>query len=80
MPTPDERIQTLVARGIMPSEAEQIVTDSDARGGRLLTESEAELYAVPDDAGMQADRLWPYFTPDIPVKYKRLWTARVVND
>lgn len=79
MPTPDERIQALVARGVMPTEAERIVADSDAREGRLLTGVEAETLAIPDDAGMQADRLWPYFTPDIPTKYKRLWTARVVD-
>ena len=80
MPTPEQRIQQLILRGILPTEAEQIVADTDARSGALLTASEAALFALDDDASRQADKLWPLWTPDIPDRYRRLWTARVIEN
>ena len=79
MPTPDERIQQLILRGILPSEAEQIVADTDAREGALLAGSETTLLAIDDEASRQTDKLWPLWTPDIPNQYRRLWTARVID-
>lgn len=79
MPTPEQRIQQLILRGILPTEAEQIVADTDARDGALLTANEAALLTVDDDTSRQADRLWPLWTPDIANRYRRLWTARVID-
>ena len=79
MLTPEQRIQQLILRGILPTEAEQIVANTDARDGALLTANEAALLAADDDASRQADKLWPLWTPDIPNKYRRLWTAKVID-
>lgn len=78
MPTSEQRIQQLILRGILPTEAEQIVADTDARDGALLTANEAALLAADDDASRQADKLWPIWTPDIPNRHRRLWTAKVI--
>lgn len=79
MPTSEQRILQLILRGILPTEAEQIVANTDARDGALLTANEAALLAADDDASRQADKLWPLWTPDIPNKYRRLWTAKVID-
>ena len=80
MPTSEQRVQQLILRGILPTEAERIVADTDERDGALLTISEAALLAIDDEASRQADKLWPLWTPDIPNKYRRLWTARVIDE
>ena len=79
-PTSEQRTQQLILRGILPTEAEQIVANTDARNGALFTESEAQVFALDDDASRQADKMWPLWTPDIPNRYRRLWTARVIDN
>ena len=79
MPTPEQRIQQLILRGILPTEAERIVSETDARSGALFTASEAALFAVDDEAAQALDKVWPLWTPDIPDKYRRLWTARTID-
>ena len=77
-PSSEERIQALLARGVMPSDATAIIRDTDARDGKILSESEAELLAISTDATIESDLLWIYWTPDIPTEYKRLWSAQDV--
>lgn len=79
-PNSEQRTQALIARGIMPTEAEQIVRDVDARAGQMLSESEAELLAISTDVTVEADRIWILWTPDIPIEYKRLWSAQDVSE
>jgi hypothetical protein len=78
-PTPEQRIRQLISRGIMPSEAERIVADVDARIGRLMTPEESDrVAAVGADAIMQA-RQWWYYSPLVPTRFKRLLDAREVT-
>ena len=64
----------------MPSEAETIVQDVDSREGRLLSPGESVLAAIQDETTAAVDQLWVFYTPDIPDEYRRLWTARTVDN
>ena len=79
-PNSEQRIQRLIARGIMPTEAEQIVREVDTREGQILSESEAELLAISTDVTVEADKVWILWTPDVPTEYKRLWSAQDVAE
>lgn len=78
--TPETRIRQLVRRGVMPSEAEAIVHDVDSREGRLLSPTENGLAALQDETTAAVDQLWVFYTPDIPDEYRRLWTARTIDN
>lgn len=78
--TPENRIRQLILRGVMPSEAEQIVQTVEERQGRLLSPTENGLAALQDETTAAVDLLWVFYTPDIPDKYRRLWTARKAQD
>lgn len=79
-PTSEERVQRLIARGLLPSDAEAVVRDVNARNGQILSESEAELLAIQTDVTAFADRLWVMYSVDIPDKYRRLWSAQDVAE
>jgi len=80
MPTSEERVQQLILRGLMPTDAEAVVRQSDERNGQLLTDSEAALLANVTQDQVDQDALWVFYTPDVPAQYKRLWTARRIED
>jgi len=80
MPTPEERVQQLILRGLMPTDAEAVVRDTDERNGQLLIGSEASLLANISQDDVDKDALWVFYTPDVPAQYKRLWTARRIED
>lgn len=75
MPTPEQAYQQLVRRGIMPTDAQRIVDRVAAREDALITQGEAELVAIFSPEDVEADKLWIFYTPDIPDAYRRLWTA-----
>jgi hypothetical protein len=79
MPTAEERVQQLILRGLMPTDAERVVRDTDERNGQLLSDSEAALLANVTQDQVDQDALWVFYTPDVPVQYKRLWTARRIQ-
>ena len=78
-PTPEQRIRQLVRRGIAPSEAERIVHEGDAAGGRVMPPDEAARQAEITETDKERARQWVAYNPRIPGKYKRLWSARVVK-
>lgn len=86
MSTSDERIAQLVKRGVMPSRAARVVAEVDARGGRLLNETEraadAQLQQTPESiAEAEAEgRVFWYYSPDISRGFRRILDARVVGD
>lgn len=80
MPTREARIAALVKRGVMPATAEQIVSDVDDNGGRLLTPGEAQALAVVTDADIERARHWWWYSPDVPQRWRRILDARRVRD
>jgi hypothetical protein len=80
MPTAEERVQQLILRGLMPTDAEAVVRQTDERQGELLTGSEAMLASTITQEQVDQDALWVFWTPDVPAQYKRLWTARTVDN
>ena len=78
-PNSEQRIQRLIARGIMPTEAEQIVREVDAREGQILSESEAELLAISTDITVEADKVWVMYSVDVPNQYRRMWFAQTIK-
>lgn len=78
MPTPDERIATLVRLGFMPTEAERIVNEAEAHGPELYTADELAALDT-QDMGIEATRLWWWYSPDVPQEFKRLLEAADAN-
>jgi len=79
MPTSEERVQRLILRGLMPTDAEAVVRQTDERQGELLTGSEAMLASTITQEQVDQDALWVFWTPDISNRYRRLWTARRIE-
>lgn len=79
MPTSEERVQRLILRGMMPTDAEAVVKDTDERSGELLTGSEAALLVAIAQDQVDQDAMWVFYTPDVPPQFKRLWTARRIQ-
>lgn len=74
--TSEERVQALIKRGIMPTEAERIVLLNDDEDQEMVDVLTSVLATVWTERKLEADELWIMWTPDIPNAYRRMWTAR----
>lgn len=75
--TVEQRIAQLVTRGLLPTDAERIVSENVANGDRLLTASEAAAFADTGPAEAAHDRLWWFYNPAVEERFRRLLNATV---
>lgn len=74
----DEQVALLIRRGLMPSDAEEIVSASAARGQRLRTYEELVARFDMSDAAIENAKAWTWISNIVPAGARRLPTARQI--
>ena len=75
MLTPDYQVKALIEAGLLPADAERVVEEALARGGRPMTDVELDAQAAEDAAPDELDRAAWLAWAAVPRLYKRLLAA-----
>jgi len=75
--TRDETTYRLLVRlGMMPQDAEEVIRWAAAHGQQLPSDEEIAQDAQVTAADVEQAKQWWLFNDDVPLKYKRLLSAR----